>query len=384
MDRDADHRFLSRALELAALGRGHVEPNPLVGCVIVKAGRVIGEGCHQKFGGPHAEPNALSACSESPTGATAYVNLEPCCHTRKKTPPCVPRLIEAGIGRIVIGCLDPNPAVSGRGADALRAAGVEVTLGVCERDSKQLNAPFFAVQLLRRTYVTLKWAQSRSGQVGGANLRGLWISNETSRSAVHALRARCDAILVGISTVRIDDPLLTARGVAPGRPLERIVLNQDLSIPLDSQLVRSAHDSPVTVYCSTPATAETEGRERSLIARGVRVISIPLDQTGRIDLQAVVHDIGRRGATHLLVEPGPTLARSFLRANLADRIWVFRSPNDIPIAGAQTYAESVPFSESGHVDLAGDCLTEYLNPASPVFYSGETSVDFQMVSPQGR
>ena len=162
--RAADESFLRRAIRLAMNGRGAVEPNPMVGCVIVKEGRIIGEGFHGRYGGPHAEPTALSACSEDPRGATAYVTLEPCCHLDKQTPPCVPRLIEAGIARCVIGCLDPNPKVNGRGLSMLRDAGIDVVGPCLEVECKQLIAPFIARSVLHRPYVTLKWAQNRRRQ----------------------------------------------------------------------------------------------------------------------------------------------------------------------------------------------------------------------------
>src|SRR6188472_1364396 len=158
---EIDQQFMRRAIRLAMNGRGRVEPNPMVGCVIVsKDGRVIGEGYHQEFGGPHAEPNALASCTESPAGATAYVTLEPCCHTNKKTPPCAPRVIEAGIARVVVGCLDPNPEVDGKGVAMLRAAGVRVDGPALEGEAKQLIAPFIARTRLGRPYVTLKWAET--------------------------------------------------------------------------------------------------------------------------------------------------------------------------------------------------------------------------------
>src|SRR4051794_6014671 len=163
-----DEKWMHRAIRLAMNGRGHVEPNPMVGCVIVKNDRVIGEGYHGRFGGPHAEPTALAACTENCRGATAYVTLEPCCHTNKKTPPCAPRLIDAGITRVVMGCTDPNPNVDGRGVAALKEAGVEVVNGILERESKQLNAAFFKGTLFARPYVTLKWAESINGKVAGA------------------------------------------------------------------------------------------------------------------------------------------------------------------------------------------------------------------------
>src|SRR4051794_4012540 len=181
-----DEQHLRRAIRLAMNGRGRVEPNPMVGCVIVaRDGRVIGEGYHQQFGGPHAEPNALASCTESPQGATAYVTLEPCCHTNKKTPPCTPRLIGAKISRVVLGCLDPNPDVNGNGVRLLREAGVEVDGPLLEGEAKQLIAPFLARVNYKRPYVTLKWAESANGMVAGRMGRPVRITNSTSDRVVH-------------------------------------------------------------------------------------------------------------------------------------------------------------------------------------------------------
>jgi diaminohydroxyphosphoribosylaminopyrimidine deaminase/5-amino-6-(5-phosphoribosylamino)uracil reductase len=187
-----DEQFLRRAIRLAMNGRGGVEPNPMVGCLIVKNGRIIGEGFHAKFGGPHAEPTALASCDENPEGATAYVTLEPCCHRNKQTPPCVPRLIKSRIGRVVIGCLDPNPHVNGRGMAMLRDADIGVDGPLLEAECKQLIAPFIARTVFGRPYVTLKWAQTADGKIAGPGGRRMQISNEHSMAVVHTLRARCD------------------------------------------------------------------------------------------------------------------------------------------------------------------------------------------------
>src|SRR5829696_6363962 len=213
---ELDIAMMRRAVALAQRGRGRVEPNPMVGCVIVRDGRVIGEGFHEQFGAPHGEAAALAACAESPAGATAYVTLEPCCHTNKKTPPCVPALIEARLARVVVGSVDPNPDVNGQGLDQLRAAGIAVTQGVLEESTKQLLAPFIARVVYDRPYVTLKWAETADGKVAGPRGERLQISNPRSTRAVHALRAASDAILVGINTVINDDPLLTARDAGAG------------------------------------------------------------------------------------------------------------------------------------------------------------------------
>ena len=366
-----DETFMRRALSLARKGRGAVEPNPMVGCVIVKDSRVIGEGYHQKFGGPHAEANALAACTEEPAGATAYVSLEPCSHTNKKTPPCAPRLIEAKLARVVVGCIDPNPQVSGRGIEQLRQAGIEVTVPVLEADSKQLNAAFFKRILHGLPYVTLKWAQSSNGKVGGPPGRRVWISNDTSRQLVHDLRARSDAILVGIDTVLSDDPLLTARCVETARPLTRAVLDRRLRIGLTSRLVKTAREHPTIIYCA-------EGKVDSATALELRehqVTVVGLSVAGdKLDLSQMLRHLGAGDVTHLLVEPGPTLAASFLELGLADRVWVIRSPEAIDGQGAPSAAQiSYPFTAK--IWLQGDELTEYLNPASPAFFSLQPSVD---------
>src|SRR4051812_34506377 len=204
-----DEQHLRRAIRLAMNGRGRVEPNPMVGCVIVaRDGRVIGEGYHQQFGGPHAEPNALASCTESPDDSTAYVTLEPCCHTNKKTPPCTPRLIEAKVARVVIGCLDPNPDVNGKGMAMLRAAGIRVDGPVLEGPARQSIGPFVGHLIHRRPYATLKWAETADGKVAGPDGAKLLISGLVATKAVHYLRSRSDAIAVGIGTVLNDDPRL--------------------------------------------------------------------------------------------------------------------------------------------------------------------------------
>lgn len=365
-------------MALAMKGRGAVEPNPMVGCVIVKEGRIIGEGFHHKFGGPHAEPNALAACSESPAGATAYVTLEPCCHTNKKTPPCVPMLIDAKLARVVIGTIDPNPEVAGRGIEQLRAAGIGCEL-LDLASARQLIAPFIATTIHHRPYVTLKWAESSDGKVAGAPGRRIWISSPPSVHIVHELRARCDAILVGINTVLADDPSLTVRRVEPMRVLRRVVLNRDLTIPLNSRLLQSIEQAPIEIICRESSLQKDPDAAKSLTSRGVIVTPMAVDPSGRIDLQAVLNHLGSVGITHLLVEPGPTLARSFLsKKNLADRVWVFRSPNPIGDALANA-APHVSYPASGHAQHGPDVLTEYLNPASNVFFSLDPSPDLVLL-----
>ena len=354
--------LMREALTLAARGRGYVEPNPMVGCVIVKAGRVIGRGYHQKFGQPHAEPNALSSCTEDPRGATAIVTLEPCCHTTKKTPPCVPALIRAGIARVIIGHTDPNPQVSGNGIAQLRAAGVEVINDVMSAQCRQLNAPFFALTQFARPYVTLKWAQSADGLMGGTGNSRRQISTPTSNTLMHMLRTRCDAIAVSADTVIADDPVLTPRRVPILRTPLRVILDTQLRTPPTAKLIQSAQTSPVHIFTCADTAANWPG---------VVLHQTPVAE-GHLDLRHVLRVLGQLQITHLLIEPGPRLARAFLQQNLADRIWVIRSSVPLNESNAPI-APQVPCPEALVRDLGIDTLSEYLNPASEVFFANAAS-----------
>jgi len=363
-------------------GRGRVEPNPMVGCILVKDNRVIAEAWHALFGGPHAEVAALAACNESPEGATLYVTLEPCCHLNKKTPPCVPELIAAKVARVVVGCLDPNPQVNGRGVMQLREAGIQVKKANDSR-CRQLLAPFIANTVHRRPYITLKWAQTANGKVAGAGGARIRISNARSHRIIHELRARCDAILVGIGTAQADDPRLLARGVSPARPLARIVLDSDLRLSMDSQLVRTIDKGRVELFCSKEA-AKFSGTRAVLAACGVAIHAISSDAPGRLNLREMAQQLGSQGVSHLLVEPGPTLAESFLKSGLWDRAWIFRSPTTM----SDPTTPSAPQMPSNAVKIADamideDTLTEYLNPTAA--YAGAfESVDFEMTFPENK
>ncbi|MBN2316907.1 MAG: bifunctional diaminohydroxyphosphoribosylaminopyrimidine deaminase/5-amino-6-(5-phosphoribosylamino)uracil reductase RibD, partial [Sedimentisphaerales bacterium] len=242
-------RFMQTALRLAKRGIGSVEPNPAVGAVVVKDSQIIGKGYHKKFGGPHAEINALEDCVRSgaePHGATMYVTLEPCCH-QGKTGPCTQTIISAGLAKVVVAMIDPSKHASGKGIEQLRQAGIEVQTGLCETEARLLNAPFVKYASTGKCWITLKWAQSIDGKLawtGHGERR--WISNELSQKDVHKLRRRAQAILVGINTVLADDPLLTARP-SKGKKATRIVLDNDLRIPPDCQLLRTAKKSPVMI-----------------------------------------------------------------------------------------------------------------------------------------
>jgi diaminohydroxyphosphoribosylaminopyrimidine deaminase / 5-amino-6-(5-phosphoribosylamino)uracil reductase len=359
----SDEEYLRQAIRLAMNGRGQAEPNPMVGCVIVKNDRIIGQGYHQKFGGPHAEPNALASCTESPQGATAYVTLEPCSYLDKKTPPCSPLLIQNKLARVVIGCLDPNPKVNGNGVKMLRDAGIQVETGLLESECKQLIAPFLAGQIYHRPYVIMKWAQTADKKIAGPNGQRLQISNRVSDRLVHRLRHRCDAIVVGVNTVIVDDPMLIARGNPDPRTPIRFILDHNLRTPENSNLVRTANKVPVIIAHGPNIPLEKKSHFESL---GVKFCPIS-------DLRAEMFALN---ITNALIEPGPTLAKSMFEENLVDLLWVITSPTrlDDPTAPA---AAAIPptFITTGRIHLQNDSLSEYLNPASQVFFTPTPSAD---------
>ena len=374
----SDEHWMRRAIRLAMNGRGRVEPNPMVGCVIVKNDHAIGEGYHQQFGGPHAEPNALANCTESPAGATAYVTLEPCCHTNKKTSPCVPKLIEAKVARVVIGCLDPNPAVNGEGVADLRAAGIDVAAPRMESECRQLIAPFVAFTTHGRPYVTLKWAQTADGKVAGPNGERVYITGPAANRVVHELRGRSDAIVVGGRTLRSDNPRLTVRDVIQLRTPLRVAISGSLGIPLDSYLVRTASQCPTVVY-----TSQTHVNEKPEIVSALRaadVTVVPMGTHLRLAIGDVLRDLGARGVTHLLVEPGGVFVTELLLSNKADRAWVFKSDTIIAGPGGVAAPGRVDWLPTREVRIQDDTLTEYLNPSSPVFFAPEPSADFVLAA----
>jgi len=322
---ELDESMMRRAIALAKKGEGRVEPNPMVGCVIVRdppAADIIGEGYHRRFGGPHAEIEALRSCTRNPRGATVYVSLEPCCH-HSKTPPCTDALIQAGVARVVTSLRDPNPAVNGKGLRRLRAAGIAVTTGVLVHEAAEVLAPFLTRVRLGRPYVIAKWAQSLDGQLITPPGRSKWISGATSQRTVHRLRARVDAILVGVGTVLADDPLLTARGVPLRRRAIRIVLDGKLRIPLSAKLVASAKTTP-TLILTTPQAVNTK-KAQQLKRKGVELVACKT-RGGRLVLSECLYHLANRGVTNLLVEGGPTVLHAMLKAPLVDEAWAFVAP----------------------------------------------------------
>jgi diaminohydroxyphosphoribosylaminopyrimidine deaminase/5-amino-6-(5-phosphoribosylamino)uracil reductase len=316
-------RHLLRAVELAHLVRGQTSPNPMVGAVIVKDGRVIGEGSTQPPGQAHAERMALAACEEDPSGATMYVSLEPCAH-HGRTPPCTDAILEAGISRVVIASDDPTTRAAGRGPGILRDEGIEVVWidGEVAEQARLLNQPFRKHARTGRPLVVLKSAMTLDGKVATVRGDSQWISGEASRARAHRWRAESDAVAVGIGTALFDDPRLTARIEGVARQPSRVVFDSEARLPLDSQLVRGVSDVPVTVVCSRAAARTAV---QALEAAGVDVIVA----TGQNEAARVKHALGELGAREvqsLLLEGGPHLAGAFLEADEIDEARMFVAP----------------------------------------------------------
>jgi len=323
---------MRRALEFARRGQGFVEPNPMVGCVIVRGEDVVGEGHHEVFGGPHAEINAMQMAGEQCGGGTLYVTLEPCCHFGK-TPPCTQAIIAAGIKRVVAAMRDPFPKVSGGGFAELERAGIEVAHGVLQAEAEELNAPYLKLLREGRPWVIAKWAMTLDGKIATSSGQSKWISGPESREIVQQLRARMDAIVIGRRTAELDDPLLTARlrdGAKPARVAARIVVDSAASLSLSSQLVRTAREVPLLIAASTSAEAN---RVATLTAAGAEVIQLP-GASAAERLKQLLDELGRRRLTNILVEGGGQLLGSLFEAGLADEVHCFIAPKVFGGSGA--------------------------------------------------
>jgi diaminohydroxyphosphoribosylaminopyrimidine deaminase/5-amino-6-(5-phosphoribosylamino)uracil reductase len=341
---ERDERHLERTIELAAMARGQTSPNPLVGAVVVKGGRTIGEGFHAGPGRLHAEREALEACSEEPEGATLYVSLEPCCH-HGRTPPCTDAILEAGIARVVVASDDPTPKAAGRGLGILRDEGVEVELldGEVAESARLLNQPFRKHARTGRPHVVLKSAMTLDGKVATRTGDSRWISGEASRARAHRWRAEADAVAVGIGTVVSDDPLLTARVEAAPRQPRRVVFDSEASLPLDSALVRSMAEAPLTVVCSRAASRT---RLQALEAAGAEVI-VASGGNEAARLETALGELGARDVQSLLLEGGPHLAGAFLDAGELDEARVFVASLLAGGSDARTAVEGEGVSEIG-------------------------------------
>lgn len=355
-----DLEYMAQALELAKRGIGWTSPNPMVGAVIVKEGRVIGQGWHEKCGQPHAERNALAACTEPPGGATMYVTLEPCCHQGRQ-PPCTQAILEAGIRRVVVGAGDPNPLVAGKGIALLRKAGVEVTEHVLEPECEGLNRIFFHYIRTGRPYVAMKYAMTLDGKIAAPTGDSRWVTGEAARRHVQQLRHRYTGIMAGVGTVLADDPLLTCR--LPGcRTPVRIICDTQLRTPLTAQVVTTARQAPTLL-----ATCCNDADKRAAYeAAGCQVLTGP-ERSGHVGLNWLMDELGRREIDSILLEGGGTLNWAALEQGIVQKVLAYIAPKlsggreaKTPVegAGVALMSQAIGLTHSSVTRLGEDFLIE--------------------------
>lgn len=316
-----DSEYMRMALACAEKGCGWTAPNPMVGAVIVKDGRIIGQGYHEKYGQPHAERNALAACTEPPQGAVMYVTLEPCCHYGKQ-PPCVDAVIEAGIRRVVIGSADPNPLVSGKGVQILREHGIEVTENVLREECDQLNEVFFYYIQTRQPFVVMKYAMTMDGKIAAYTGDSKWITGETARNHVQQQRHRYTAIMAGVGTVLADDPLLTCR-IPNGKNPVRIICDTKLRIPFNSQIVTTAKQVP-TILAACHGRVDKE-KQAALEKAGCRILMVD-EKEGHVDLRQLMQKLGEEQIDSILLEGGGTLHWAALESGIVRKVQAYIAP----------------------------------------------------------
>ncbi|MCC8029984.1 MAG: bifunctional diaminohydroxyphosphoribosylaminopyrimidine deaminase/5-amino-6-(5-phosphoribosylamino)uracil reductase RibD [Lachnospiraceae bacterium] len=359
--------YMRRALELAEQGAGHTNPNPMVGCVVVKDGRIISEGYHERYGGFHAERNALTRCAEDPAGADLYVTLEPCCH-HGKTPPCTDIIIEKQIARVFVGSTDSNPLVAGKGIRLLREAGIEVDTGILEDECLRLNEVFFHFIETKLPFVVMKYAMSLDGKIACATGDSKWVTGEAAREYVHELRRRYRGIMVGIGTVLADDPMLNCR-IAGGVDPIRIVCDSRLRIPAGCRLVRTAREIPVIVACSHTAyqSERNNAKIRQLQDAGIQII--PTSGSHGVNLKELMAELGRQDIDSILLEGGGTLNSSALDERIVSKVYAYISPKLIggrdaptPVSGmgADRMSEAVQLRDLDIRSIGEDlCIRGY-------------------------
>jgi diaminohydroxyphosphoribosylaminopyrimidine deaminase / 5-amino-6-(5-phosphoribosylamino)uracil reductase len=313
--------FMQRCLRLALKGAGMVNPNPMVGCIIVRNGKIVGEGFHKKFGGPHAEIFALKHAGKKTKGATLYVSLEPCAHFGK-TPPCTDAIIKAGISQVVIASKDPNPLVSGKGIRRLRGAGIQVKVGLLKKEAELLNEKFFKFIKTGLPFVSIKLAQTFDGRIADVAGKSKWITSRTARKEVHHLRNDYDAVLVGANTVRLDNPELTVRFVKGRNPV-RVVVDGRLSLPV-SRSIFNTTAAPTWLLTSVKAVRANIRKVQKLVLRGVRVL--PVSSGYRINADLILRSLAAEGISSLLIEGGAYTVDGFVNRFLADKLYLFTTP----------------------------------------------------------
>lgn len=356
-------KFMLQALKIAKLGKGYVEPNPMVGAVIVRDDKIIAAGYHVRYGQLHAERNAIADAARRQVdiaGADMYVTLEPCSHFGK-TPPCTDAILKAKIARVFVAMEDPDEKVAGRGIEILKQAGVEVQVGICEEQAKKMLASYIKNRTKKRPWVICKWAQTSDGYLALGKGADRWISCETSRKQVHEIRSYCDGILAGIGTVLADNPMLNNR-LGKGRQPVRIVLDSQLRIPIHCKLVESARDYKLLVVTSFHSLNDRTEIAQALEKSGAEVLPVST-VAGKLNLTELLVELGKQGFTNLLVEGGAQVLKSFISKNLADELVVFQSPVSLKSAGGNLKETLPRFDISTAVDM--------INPEE--FYSPEVT-----------
>lgn len=342
-----DLQMMQLALELAEQGRNTVSPNPMVGCVIVKNEQIIASGFHQYAGGPHAEVYALQQAGEAARGATMYLTLEPCCHLNKKTPPCVPALIQAGIEKVYAACLDPNPAVAGKGIEALRAAGIAVEVGLCDEAARKQNEVFFYYMQHKRPFVLAKWAMSLDGKTVVQQADNRQISGQDAHQHTHLLRQQVDAILIGANTACRDNPLLTARPLnqqSKKQPM-RVILTGQKALPRDLNLFKKTSTSPTLIISTNKNHLDYY---QPLLSAQIELLLLQNDHDAHVPLKALLAALGKRGITSVLVEGGMKMHESFFNENLVNKVHVYLSPTIIGTRQHKHYLQTM------HADKLGE------------------------------
>lgn len=317
-----DQEYMGLALQLAEKGCGWTAPNPMVGAVIVKDGRIIGQGWHEKYGGLHAERNALASCTEPPNGATMYVTLEPCCHYGKQ-PPCVEAVLEAGIRRVVVGSADPNPLVSGKGIRILREHGVQTDVDVLREECDKLNEVFMYFIQTRLPFVVMKYAMTLDGKIAAYTGASKWITGETARNHVQRQRHRYTAIMAGIGTVLADDPLLTCR-IPDGKNPIRVICDSRMRIPMDAQIVATAKQVPTILAVCEKRYRNYEKRQ-ALEEAGCRVLCVE-ERGGHVDLRQLMHKLGEEQIDSVLLEGGGTMHWAALESGVVCKVQAYVAP----------------------------------------------------------
>jgi diaminohydroxyphosphoribosylaminopyrimidine deaminase/5-amino-6-(5-phosphoribosylamino)uracil reductase len=355
-----EEQFMKRAIRLARKGIGYTNPNPVVGAVIVKGGRVIGEGFHEAYGGLHAERNAFKNCTEDPQGADLYVTLEPCCHYGK-TPPCTEAIMEHGIRRVYVGNMDPNPKVAGRGVQILREHGIQVETGIMEEECRKINDIFFHYISHETPYVALKYAMTLDGKIAVKTGESKWITGQEAREHVHTLRHKYAAILAGIGTVLCDDPMLNARVRGGNNPV-RVICDSRLRIPLSSKIVQSAKVIPTIV-----AACERTKKAEKLEELGCRVLICP-EKKGQLDLMELFRALRKEKIDSVLVEGGADINDSVIRTGAVKKIYTYVAPklfggkqsrSPVEGEGIERISDAVMLDGPEITKIGEDLLLEY-------------------------